>query len=187
MPSTGGDRPLCAWGTQFIAHKVAEVERVVTQFGAYFNYQASLSEDPAVKSVDRHNLKGFLLQWQSVNMLLRCALFHDLLKPAAILCKVLQQDDVCVVEAIEATLKTCKAIEKLASTSFDDFPTVKMVSSRRVHSVDSSTTYQEANLTKHEEGVTCLKNHRNKYTTSVFTCLRYRLKAHRVQIYSLIP
>ena len=55
MPSTGGDRPFCACGTQFIAHKVAEVERAVNQFGAYFNYQASFSEDPAVKSVDRHN------------------------------------------------------------------------------------------------------------------------------------
>ena len=54
MPSTGGDRPLCAWGTQFIAHKVAALGRIVNQFGAYFNYQTSLSEDPAVKSVDRH-------------------------------------------------------------------------------------------------------------------------------------
>ena len=84
-------------------------------------------------------------------MLLGCAIFHDLLKPAAILCKVLQQDDVCVVEAVEAILKTSKAIEKLASTSFDDIPTVKMVSSRRVHNADGSTTYQEANMTKHEE------------------------------------
>ena len=55
-----------------------------------------------------------------------------MLKPAAILCKVLQEDDVCVVEAIEAILKTSKAIEKLVSTSFDDLPTVKMVNSRMV-------------------------------------------------------
>ena len=81
-----------------------------------------------------------------------CALFHDLLKPAAILCKVLQQDDVCVVEAIEAILNTSKAIEKLASTSFENLPTVKMVSSRMVHNADGSTTYQEANLTKHKIG-----------------------------------
>ena len=55
--------------------------------------------------------------------------FHDLLKPSAILCKVLQEDDVCAIEAI---LKTSKAIEKLVSTSFDDLPTVKMVNSRMV-------------------------------------------------------
>ena len=34
--------------------------------------------------------------------------------------------------AIEAILKTSKAIEKLVSTSFDDLPTVKMVNSRMV-------------------------------------------------------
>ena len=49
-------------------------------------------------------------------MLLGCALYHDLLKHPAILCKVLQQDEVCAVEAIEAILKTRKAILKLAST-----------------------------------------------------------------------
>lgn len=67
-------------------------------------------------------------------MLLGCALLHDLLKPAAILCKVLQQDDVCVAEAIQTILKTGKA-------TFDDLPTVKMVSSRMVHNADGSTTY----------------------------------------------
>ena len=103
------------------------------------------------------------------------------MKPAAILCKVL--DDGCVVEAIEAILKTSKAIEKLASTSFDDFPTEKMVSSRMVHNVDGSTTYQEANLTKHEEGATYLKNHRNKYTNSVLACLRDRVKAQSTDVF----
>ena len=78
---------------------------------------------------------------QSANILLGCAIFHNLLEPAAILCKVLQQDDVCVVDAIEAILKTSKAFEKLASTSLDDLPTMKMVSSRMVHNADSSTTY----------------------------------------------
>ena len=33
MPTTGGDRPLCACGTQFIAHKVTVPERVVNRFG----------------------------------------------------------------------------------------------------------------------------------------------------------
>ena len=65
MPTTGGDRPLRACGTRFIAHKVAALERVVNRFGAYFNHLVNLSEDPAVKSVDRHKLKGYLLQWRS--------------------------------------------------------------------------------------------------------------------------
>lgn len=46
-----------------------------------------------------------------------------------------------------------------------------MTSSRMVHSVDSSTTYQEANFTKHEQDVTYLTNHRNKYTNVALACL----------------
>ena len=102
------------------------------------------------------------MQWQKAKVFLGCAFFYDLLEPAAILCKVLQEDEVCVVEAIEAILKTSKAIEKLASTSFDDLPTVKMVNSRIVHSANDSTTYQEVNLTKNEEGVCILPEESQK-------------------------
>ena len=41
-------------------------------------------------------------------MLLSCAFFHNLLKPAATLCKMLQADYVCVVGALEAILKTSR-------------------------------------------------------------------------------
>ena len=59
-------------------------------FGAYQNHLVILSEDPTVKSTNRQKLKGYLLQWRSAKMLFGSALFHDLLKPATILCKVLQ-------------------------------------------------------------------------------------------------
>ena len=55
-------------------------------FGAYLNHLAILSEDPTVKSTNRQKLKGYLLQWRSAKMLFGSALFHDLLKPATILC-----------------------------------------------------------------------------------------------------
>ena len=108
-------------------------------------------------------------------MLLGCALFHYLLKPAAILCKVLQQDDVCVVEAIEAILKTSKAIEKLASTSFDNLPTVKVVSSRIVHNADCSQPYQtwgRCNLPKESQK----RTHNFCFGLSKWSCesLEYR-------------
>ena len=59
MPTTGGDRPLRACGTRFIAHKVAALERLVNRFGAYFNHLANC-EYPVIKSVDRQKLKGYL-------------------------------------------------------------------------------------------------------------------------------
>ena len=184
MPTsaTGGNRPLRACGTRFVAHKVAALERVVNRFGAYHNHLTNLSEDRTVKSVDRQKLKGYLLQWQRAKMLLGCAFFHDLLKPAAILCKTLQADDVCVVEAIEAILKTSKQIEKLASSSFDDLPTVKTVSSRIVHNADGSTNYQEASLTRYEEGISFIRSHRTEYITAVLACLKDRVKAQSTDL-----
>ena len=58
---------------------------------------------------------------------------HDMLKPAAILCKTLQYDDVLVIDVTEALLKSDKSIEKLKSLSFTEFPTVKKVVSRVKH------------------------------------------------------
>jgi len=55
---------------------------------------------------------------------------HDILKPAAILCKTLQYDDVSVIDAIEALLKTKKSVEKLKSVSCNELPTAKKVVSR---------------------------------------------------------
>ena len=49
-------------------------------------------------------------------MLLGYAFFHDLLKPAAILCKALQEDEVCVVRAAEALIKAVKTIGTLKTT-----------------------------------------------------------------------
>ena len=37
-------------------------------------------------------------------MLLGSAFFHDILKPAAILCKALQEDEVCVAHAAETLI-----------------------------------------------------------------------------------
>ena len=47
MPTGGGNRPLRACGTRFVAHKVAALERLINHFGTYLNHLAILSEDPS--------------------------------------------------------------------------------------------------------------------------------------------
>ena len=113
MSKKGGNRPLRACGTRFIAHKVAALERVVERFGAYLAHLISMVDDASIKSVDRQKIKGYVLRWQNSQVLLACAVFRDLLKPTAILCKVLQEDEICVVRAIESICKTKKSLEKL--------------------------------------------------------------------------
>ena len=86
-------------------------------------------------------------------MLLGCAYFHDLLKPASILCKELQADEVCIVTAIEVILKTSKSMEKVKATPFENLTTVKVVLSHE----NNSVTYQGADLKEFDEAVTFLR------------------------------
>ena len=106
--SKRGSHPLCACGTRSVAHKVAVLERI---FGAYLAHTLAGMEDSSVKSADRQKIKGYTLKWRDSKILLGCALFHDHLKPYSILCKVLQEDEICVVRAIEAVIKTKKSLE----------------------------------------------------------------------------
>lgn len=57
--------------------------------------------------------------WRDSKMLLGSAFFHNLLKPAAILCKSLQEDEVCVVRAAEALIKALKMINTQKTTQFE--------------------------------------------------------------------
>ena len=60
-------------------------------------------------------------------MLIGCAVFNDILKPTSLLCKHLQSDQLCTVSAIEAILKSTKAIEKFKTIPMKDFPSVKKI------------------------------------------------------------
>ena len=106
LPASGGTRPLRACGTRFIAHKVAALGRLVDRLGAYLAHLTTMSEDSSVKAVDRQKLKGYVKKWRNSKYLLGSALFHDILKPSATMCKVLQKDELCVVRAIESVVKT---------------------------------------------------------------------------------
>lgn len=157
---TKGNRLLLARRTRFVSHKVAALNRFIDQYGAFLGHLISLTEDATVKPVDKLKVKCYILKCRNSKMILGCAMFHDLLKPSAIFCKVLQDDEICAVDTIEAVLKTSKAIEKLKTTDFNELPTVKKVLSRIQHA-DDGTMYQGAQLVKFEEGIAYLKSHKN--------------------------
>ena len=82
------------------------------------------------KSCRSAETKGYLLKWWETKLVIGCALFHDILKPAARMCKALQDDEVCIVGAIEAVLKTVQAIESVQTVAFEDLLTVKKILAR---------------------------------------------------------
>ena len=127
MPMKGGTRPLRA---RFVSHKVVALARLIDRYRAYLNHLTMLSQDRKVKSADQEKLKGYVLRWRKSKVLLACALFHDVLKPIGILSKILQEEELCIVRAIEAFLRTKKSLEELKAKNFEDFPTVKKVLGR---------------------------------------------------------
>ena len=176
-----GIRPLRACGTRFVSHKVAALNRVIERFGAYLNHLCSLLEDPSVKSVDKQKLKGYILRWRNAKVLVGCAFFSDLLKPASILCKVLQKDIICVLSAIEAFLKTKKSIEKIRDTPFDDLPTVKTIRAR-IKVDTSGTSYQGAEITHFDQALQYYRSNYSNFVECVLECLRERIKFQHTEL-----
>ena len=182
MPIQGGSCPLRACGTRFVAHKVAALERVVDRFGAYLSHIVAMTEDTSLKPADRQKLKGYALKWQESKILLGCALFHDLLRPCSVLCKILQEEEICVVRAIEAVMKTKKSLEKVKSTPFQDLPSVKKLLGRIKHEEDGSVAYQRVEITHYDRARTYLELHKDEYVEALETCLRDRIQRQDTEL-----
>ena len=111
-----GNRLLRACGTRFVCHKVTDLNRIIDRYGVYLTHLVSLTEDPTTKPADKQKLKGYILKWRGCKLLLGCAMFHDLLKPAS---KVLQCDELSIIDAIECILKTTWEMEQLRADNFE--------------------------------------------------------------------
>ena len=126
-------------------------------------------------------MRGFALKWRDSKILLGCAYFHDLLKPPSLLCKALQANEVCVVTAIEAILKTAKNLEKVKATPFEELTTVKKVLCSITHE-GSSSLYQGADLNKFAEAITFLKANHHRFSDLVQDCLREQLATQETDL-----
>ena len=123
----GGNRPLRACGTRFIAHKVSALNRFIERYRAYLHHLTVLSQVKTTKALDRQKLKGYILGWKKSKILIGCVMFHDILKSPEILCKVLQNSELCIVRAIEGFLHTSKNVEKLKTYTSEKLPSVEKV------------------------------------------------------------
>ena len=181
LPTSGGTRPLRACGTRFIAHKVAALGRLIDRFGTYLAHLTMMTEDSSIKAVDRQKLKGYIGNWQRFKYLLGSALFHDLLKPSATMCKVLQEDELCVVRAIESVLRTKRSMDKVRETPFEELPTVKKVL-ERIQQEDGTVSYQTAELKLYEAGLEYIKSHHVEWVEAIKACLLQRLKSQSPEL-----
>ena len=127
-----------------------------------------LADDSKTKSVDRQRLKGYVLKWRNVKMLIGSALFSVILKPSSNLCKILQEDDICVVRAIEAILKASQSADQLKDIPFRDLSTIMKVLDRiSCNDDERSTAYQGVELTNYEGAIAFPDTNYQQYITVV--------------------
>ena len=107
-------------------------------------------------------------------MLLGCALFHDELKPCAVLCKVLQEDKVYV-------LKTKKTLHIPKTTTFENLSTVKEVINRIINE-DRITMNLQAEIINYEGAISFPRLHQAEYMKAVQNCLRDRVKLQHTDV-----
>ena len=101
------------------------------------------------------------------------------MKPAAILCKSFQADEISIVSTIEAILRTTASMKKLKSTEMEDLPSVKKVVLRLKSSSSDSTTsktYQSVEIAKVGQSLSFFTSHYKGYIDSLLACLHERLK-----------
>lgn len=117
--------------------------------------------------MDKQKIKGYMLKCHDSKMLLGSAFFHNLLKPAAFLCKALQEHEVCVMCATEALIKVVKMVNTLKTTQFEDLPTVKKFMSRVTVDNKGNVSHQSIDVMKHDLAIAFLKANSTSYMESV--------------------
>lgn len=121
--SDAGVRPLRSCGSRWVTHKLNALKHVLAKYGAFTHHLMALSEDSSVKATDRAKLKGYYQKWIQAKYILGCAVFVDLLLPCAIFSKVMQNDEIDILCALNSLLKTVQETNKLSSKPLNQWPT----------------------------------------------------------------
>ena len=137
-----GIKPIRSSGTRWVTHKLCAMKRILSKYSAYTHHLAALSVDPSVKSSDRAKLKGYYLQWTNTKYVLGCALFIHILMPCSIFSKVMQNDEIDILETLTSLLKTLHETETLATKPLEQWSTSYSATLKKFTNEDNKVCYQ---------------------------------------------
>ena len=140
-----GDKPLRSQGTRWITHKRAALQRVVDRYGAYIAHMTTLVEDRSVPAADRARLKGYLRKWEQGRILIGCALYIDALRPASLLSRCLQMDNLDIIEGMKAILDARSSLLVLRDKDPRAWPSLRNV----LGAISTTSEYQGAALSNY--------------------------------------
>ena len=176
-----GVKPVRASGSRWVTHKQNAMKRVISKFGAYTNHLAALSEDKSVRPADRAKLKGYYSKWTDAKYLFGCALFIDLLSPCTTFSKCMQSDEVDILGALNALLKTLRETEKLAAKPLDQWPTYAATLAKCTCE-EGDTVYQCQKLQRYPEALSYYSSKYKEYCSAVSEHIKSRLSWSDLQL-----
>ena len=125
-------KPTKATGTRWIDHKLRAMRQVVNKYGLYVSHLINVVADTS-KKCDRALLKGKLEKLMDAKVLLRCALFIDILGPARAFSLITQQEGAFIVDIVDSVSTTLSNYQRMM-TKFEldpnaifELPTLKSV------------------------------------------------------------
>ena len=150
MPK-GGRLPVRCHGSRWISHKRNALQRVLDGYGGYVTHLAALAEDASVKAAERAKIIGFLRKWSRGRIIIGCAMYIEILKPASYLSLCLQKDSLDIIYCVKLILKSASSLESLSKKDPKDWPMVKLLLSRIItEEEDGETTYQGGTVTHYD-------------------------------------
>ena len=170
----GGLKPIRASGSRWICHKWNAMKRVIAKFGAYTNHLAAMSEDRSFKPADRAKILGYYRQWTNAKYILGCAIFIDLLTPCVVLSKAMQSDQLDMLAALTALLRSVKEVEKLESTPLHQWPTYA-ATIKKCSQDGGNTVYQAQEFKHFDTAKDYFENHYTEYCSKITDSIKLRL------------
>ena len=152
------------------------MRRVLSNYGAYTNHLATLSQDSSMKPADRAKLSGYCKKWVDAKYILGCAVFVDLLTPCTTFSMCMQCDEVDILQAMSCLLKSLKETAKLSSTDLDCWPTYGATLDKcSENEQEGNKVYHCQELKHFSEAVQLYTTHHKNICSQVVHCIEYRL------------
>ena len=173
-------RPLKASGTWWIDHKIGAMGRLIEKFSLYTMHLQNVIT-ATHSSNNRSTLEGKFKKLIDAKVLIRSALFKDVLATAKIFSLLTQKQNIDILkifETVESTKNSYQRLRKKLEKNPEyvfQLPTLKMVIEEiEVNTEDGEPLYQNMNVHYHSREKQFIKNHCVETVDAIIHCYEKR-------------
>ena len=177
---SAGVRPLKSSGTRWIDHKIGAMGRLIEKVGLYTQHlQNAIATSGSAK--DKSTSDSKFKKLIDAKVLLRSALFKDILADAKVFSLLTQKhniDIIKIVESVESTKNNYERLRKKLEKNPEyvfELPTLKMVIDEiESNTEDGEPIYQNQNVQYYSREKMFIKNHCVEIVDAIINCYEKR-------------